>query len=136
MGLVRLPPCQPRSDAPPRTVRGRASGADAADEPVPDALRSAAGSWERVARLLLSRLHRESLADPGDGERSAVWSRRSSAIPTCRRLAAARFLAAERADLDAADPARRARPRLPLRIESYFPLDEATARACERFWSS
>lgn len=103
--------------------------------------------WERVARQLLSRLHRESLADPGHGPLGALvttllaypgvptaWRQPDFSQPSEPTLT----LRLRRDGLDLAflttitvfdAPQNIALQEL--RIESYFPLDDATARACE-----
>jgi hypothetical protein len=105
--------------------------------------------WERVARQLLSRLHREALADPGDAglgrlvatllgypDVPAAWRQPDFSLPSEPTLTV-------RLRRDALDlgflttvtvfnaPQNLALEEL--RIESYFPLDDATARACERW---
>jgi hypothetical protein len=112
----------------------------------PDLLRPVVVEWERTARALLARLHRESLARPGDAELAALvralldypgvpssWRRPDLSAPSeptlglRLRLASAElgflstvtaFSAPQNVTLDE------------LRIESYFPADDATARAC------
>ena len=104
--------------------------------------------WERVARILLSRLHRESLADPGDAELARLveallgypdvpeaWRQPDFSLPSEPTLS----LRIRRDGLDLAFLTTVTTFNAPqnialeeLRIESYFPLDEATARACER----
>jgi hypothetical protein len=104
--------------------------------------------WERIARRLLSRLHRESLARPGDRQlaelvrallaypgvpesfRQPEFSERSEPSFTLRfhrgdlQLAflttVTTFNAPQNVTLEE------------LRLESYYPLDEATALACEK----
>jgi transcriptional regulator with XRE-family HTH domain len=104
--------------------------------------------WERVAATLLSRLHRESLERPADGELSSLlrslfeyegvprgWQQPDLSLPSepCLTIRLRRddlelaflttvtvFSAPQNVTLDE------------LRIESYFPLDEGTRRACER----
>src|SRR5262245_48837480 len=114
----------------------------------PRLARSAVVDWERTARTLVSRIHRESLARPGDNELAAVLRSLFELhdVPPGFR----------QPDLSAAsEPTLVLRLRVEgahiaflstvtafsepqnvtldeLRIESYFPLDEATARACER----
>jgi transcriptional regulator with XRE-family HTH domain len=110
--------------------------------------RPAVVDWECTARLLASRLHRESLARPGDAELAAAvrslfelpdvppdfrqpdFSRPSDPTLVLRlRLGdstlaflgtVTAFSAPQNVTLDE------------LRIESYFPLDDATADACRR----
>jgi hypothetical protein len=105
--------------------------------------------WERVARQLLSRLHREALADPSNGELGqlvttllgypdvpAAWRQPDFSLPSEPTLAVRLrrdalelgflttmtvFSAPQNVALEE------------LRLESYFPLDDATARACERW---
>lgn len=114
----------------------------------PRLLRPFIVDWERVARALLSRLHRESLARPADAAlatlaralfeypevpeswRQPDFSTASEPILTIRlrrddvELAFLTtmtvFSAPQNVTVDE------------LQIESYFPLDEATTRACER----
>lgn len=114
----------------------------------PRLARSAVVDWERTARTLVSRLHRESLARPGDVDLAAVarslleypgvpaafrqpdFSAPSDPVIVLRlRVEDATlaflstitaFSAPQNVTLEE------------LRIESYFPLDAATARACER----
>jgi transcriptional regulator with XRE-family HTH domain len=104
--------------------------------------------WERVARALLSRAHREALAHPGDASLGALVRsifeypdvpesfRQPDFSSPCEPTLAFRvrrgelelaflttvtvFNAPQNVTLDE------------LRIESYFPLDDATTRACER----
>jgi transcriptional regulator with XRE-family HTH domain len=115
----------------------------------PRLARPAVIDWERTARALLSRLHRESLARPGDAELAALvrslfeypdvppsfrqpdFSTPSEPTLTLRLRVGdsdlaflstiTTFSAPQNVTLDE------------LRIESYFPLDDATTRACERF---
>lgn len=103
--------------------------------------------WERAARALVSRLHRESLARPGDRRLAAQlralfafpgvpesWRQPDFAAPTepvltvrlerdgvCMAFLTTltSFSAPGNVTLEE------------LRIESYYPLDDATARACE-----
>jgi transcriptional regulator with XRE-family HTH domain len=106
--------------------------------------------WERVARSLLSRLHRESLARPGD-EKLAALVRELFEYPGVPRgwrqpefadlaepvvplqimrdgmtlsflTAITAFAAPQNVTLDE------------IRIESYFPLDERTSVACARLF--
>lgn len=104
--------------------------------------------WERVARLMLARLHREVLERPNDEELAALlralfeypgvpegWQQPDLALPSepCLTIRLRRdalelafvttvtaFSAPQNVTLEE------------LRIESYFPLDDATRRACER----
>jgi transcriptional regulator with XRE-family HTH domain len=115
----------------------------------PRLARSAVVDWERTARTLGSRVHRESLARPGDAELAAVarslfdhpdvprefrqpdFSAPSEPTIVLRLRVEGMtlaflstvtvFSAPQNVTLDE------------LRLESYFPLDDATARACERF---
>jgi MmyB-like transcription regulator ligand binding domain len=103
--------------------------------------------WERVARALLSRLHREALARPSDGDLAALvqalleypdvpesfrqpdFSQPSEPTISFRVRAGDHelaflttvtvFNAPQNVTLEE------------VRLESYFPLDDATARACE-----
>lgn len=105
--------------------------------------------WERVARALLSRAHREALAHPGDGALPALvrslfeypdvperfrqpdfaspseptlsFRLRRDGVELAFLTTVTVFNAPQNVTLEE------------LRIESYFPLDEATARACERW---
>jgi hypothetical protein len=115
----------------------------------PRLARSAVVDWERTARTLVSRIHRESLARPGDTELAAlvhslfelpdvpsgfrqpdlsapseptlVHRLRVEGVSLAFLSTITAFSAPQNVTLDE------------LRIESYFPLDGATARACERF---
>ncbi len=110
--------------------------------------RSAVIDWERTARALLSRLHRESLARSGDvalaalvrslleypdvpasfrhadftlpSEPTLVLRLRLDGVELSFLTTITMFSAPQNVTLDE------------LRIESYFPLDDATAKACER----
>lgn len=104
--------------------------------------------WERVARLLLARLHREVLSLADDGDLAALlrslfeypgvppeWRQPDFSAPSDPTLT----LRLRRDDLDLAFLTTVTVFNAPqnitleeLRIESYFPLDEATARTCER----
>jgi transcriptional regulator with XRE-family HTH domain len=114
----------------------------------PRLARCAVVDWERTARTLVSRIHRESLARPGDTELAAlvrslfelpdvpptfrqpdlsapseptvVLRLRVEGVSLAFLTTVTAFSAPQNVTLDE------------LRIESYFPLDEATARACER----
>lgn len=114
----------------------------------PELARPFVVDWERVARTLLSRAHREALAHPGDGdlgtlvrslfeypdvpesfrqpdfsspsEPTLAFRVRRGALELAFLTTVTVFNAPQNVTLDE------------LRIESYFPLDEATARACER----
>lgn len=113
----------------------------------PRLVRSFVVDWERVARALLSRLHRESLARPGDEELAALvrdlfeypdvpetWRQPDFSIPSEPILSVGfrvgdfelRFMtmitvfnAPQKITLE------------DLRIESYFPMDDATTKALE-----
>ncbi len=115
----------------------------------PQLARPALLDWERTARTLLSRLQRERMERPGDAELAALAESlfQIPSVPASLRqpdLAApseptlslrlrvdgvtlaflttvTTFSAPQNVTLDE------------LRLESYFPLDDATARACERF---
>jgi hypothetical protein len=115
----------------------------------PRLARGAVIGWERTARTLVSRIHRESLARPGDAELAAlvrslfelpdvppgfrqpdlsapseptvVLRLRVEGLELAFLSTITAFSAPQNVTLDE------------LRIESYFPLDDATARACERF---
>jgi hypothetical protein len=115
----------------------------------PRLARGAVVDWERTARTLVSRIHRESLARPGDAELASlvrslfelpdvppgfrqpdlsapseptvVLRLRVQGVELAFLSTVTAFSAPQNVTLDE------------LRIESYFPLDEATARACERF---
>lgn len=104
--------------------------------------------WERTARTLIARLHREVLARPGDVELGALlaalfeydgvpdeWRQPDFSVPSEPTLevrlrrddlelgfltALTQFNAPQNVTLDE------------VRLESYFPSDEATVRACER----
>jgi transcriptional regulator with XRE-family HTH domain len=104
--------------------------------------------WERTARLLLSRMHRESLQRPSDGPLAALLEElaRYPDVPQSLRQpdlslpSEATFtLRLKRGDLDLAFLTTLTVFSAPqnvtleeLKLESYFPLDDATARACER----
>ena len=103
--------------------------------------------WERVARSLLSRLHRESLEKPSDGDLAALvrslfeypgvpqdWQTPDLSLPSepCLTFRIKRdalelaflttvtvFNAPQNVTLEE------------LKLESYFPLDDATRKACE-----
>jgi transcriptional regulator with XRE-family HTH domain len=114
----------------------------------PELARSFVVDWERVARALLSRAHREALAHPGDGSLGALvrsiceypdvpesFRQPDFSSPSEPTLA----FRLRRDDLDLAFLTTVTVFNAPqnvtldeLRIESYFPLDDATARACER----
>jgi hypothetical protein len=115
----------------------------------PRLARSSVIDWERTARTLLGRIHREALAFPENAQLAELMRAlyEYPDVPADFRLP----------DLSApSDPAFVLRLRVDrdelaflatitafsapqnvtldeLRIESYFPLDEATAGACERF---
>ncbi len=104
--------------------------------------------WERVARASVARLHRETLAKPADGGLSALlrslfeypdvpesWRQPDFSTPSDPTLT----LRLKRDDLELAFLTTVTVFSAPqnvtleeLRIESYFPLDEETAVACER----
>jgi transcriptional regulator with XRE-family HTH domain len=114
----------------------------------PRLARTAILDWERTARALIGRLHRESLARPGDAELAALLrslfeypdvpatlrqpdlsAPSEPTIPIRIRIGDHRlaflstvtaFSAPQNVTLDE------------LRLESYFPLDEATLAVCER----
>jgi transcriptional regulator with XRE-family HTH domain len=104
--------------------------------------------WERTARLLLSRLHRESLARPSDEPLAALVQAlleypdvpESFRQPDFTAPSEPTFtLRLRRGDLElaflttvTAFSAPQSVTLEELRIESYFPLDDATAAACER----
>lgn len=104
--------------------------------------------WERTARQLLSRLHRESLQRPSDGPMAALLDDllaypevpASFRQPDFSLPSDATFtLRMRRGDLDLAFLTTLTVFRAPqnvtldeLMLESYFPLDDATAQACER----
>jgi transcriptional regulator with XRE-family HTH domain len=107
--------------------------------------------WERAAHDLTARLHREVLARP-DPELSALlrslfeypdvpesWRQPDFSVPNDPTLT----LRMKRAELQLAFLTAITTFNAPqnalleeLRVESYFPLDEATARACERLSDS
>ena len=115
----------------------------------PRLARGAVVDWERTARTLVSRIHRELLARPGDTELAAlvrslfelpdvppafrqpdlsvpseptvVLRLRVEGVELAFLSTITAFSAPQNVTLDE------------VRIESYFPLDEATASACERF---
>jgi transcriptional regulator with XRE-family HTH domain len=105
--------------------------------------------WERVARQLLSRLHREALADPSNGELAqlvtallgypgvpAAWRQPDFSLPSEPTVAVRLRRDALELGFLTTMTVFNAPQNLALeelRIESYFPLDEATARACERW---
>jgi transcriptional regulator with XRE-family HTH domain len=104
--------------------------------------------WERVARLLTARLHREALARPEDSDIGALlrslfeypnvpesWRQPDFSIPSEPTLT----LRFRRDDLDLAFLTTLTIFNAPqnvtleeLCIESYFPVDDATAEACAR----
>jgi transcriptional regulator with XRE-family HTH domain len=104
--------------------------------------------WERSARLLLSRMHRESLAHPSDEPLAALVQSLLAYPDVPESFRHADFsapseptftLRMKRDDLELAFLTTLTAFNAPqnvtleeLRIESYFPLDEATASACER----
>src|SRR5712692_184261 len=104
--------------------------------------------WERVAHAFVSRLHRETLAKPADAGLAALlrslfeypdvpeaWRQPDFSTPSDPTLT----LRLKRDDLELAFLTTLTVFNAPqnvtleeLCLESYFPLDEATARACER----
>jgi transcriptional regulator with XRE-family HTH domain len=113
----------------------------------PRLARSFVVEWERVAHLMLSRLHRELLADPGEAALARLvetllgypgvpeaWRQPDLALPSepaftlrlCRDGLELGFLATVTVFSAPQNVALEE-----LRIESYFPLDERTASACE-----
>jgi transcriptional regulator with XRE-family HTH domain len=105
--------------------------------------------WERTARMLLARIHRESLQHPSDGPLVALVEDlmaypdipESVRQPDLSLPSDATFtLRLRRDDLELAFLTTMTVFNAPqnvtldeLRIESYFPLDDATARVCDRF---
>lgn len=107
--------------------------------------------WERTARSLLARLHREALARPEDTALSSLvrslldypgvppsWRNPDFSAPSEPVLA----VRLRRGDLDLGFLTTVTTFNAPqnvtldeLRIESYFPLDDATTQACERLAS-
>lgn len=103
--------------------------------------------WDRVARALLARLHRESLARPEDNELAALvrsifeypdvpehWRQPDFSTPSEPTLT----LRLRKDDLELAFLTTMTIFNAPqnvtleeLRIESYFPIDDATVAACE-----
>lgn len=103
--------------------------------------------WERVGRAMVARLHREVLARPEDAELAALlaslfryegvpedWRQPDFSVPSEPTLE----VRLRRADLDLRFLTALTQFNAPqnvtldeIRIESYFPADEATARACE-----
>jgi transcriptional regulator with XRE-family HTH domain len=108
--------------------------------------------WERTARLLLSRIHRESLQRPSDGPLTALIEDLVAYPDVPESLRQPDFslpsestftLRMRRDDLDLAFLTTLTVFSAPqnvtldeVKIESYFPLDDATARACERLAAS
>jgi len=114
----------------------------------PDGARPLVVDWENVARALLSRLQREALARGNDAELNALlrtlldypgvpkhWQSPQMSDPATEPCLALRFRVAE---LELAflvtvtifdAPQNVALEEM--RIESYYPLDDVTARACE-----
>jgi transcriptional regulator with XRE-family HTH domain len=104
--------------------------------------------WERTARELLSRLHRESLGRPGDEALSSLVGTLLEYPDVPAEFRQADFTAPnepaftlrlQRGDLKLAFLTTVTAFNAPqnitleeLRIESYFPLDDATASACRR----
>jgi transcriptional regulator with XRE-family HTH domain len=109
-------------------------------------LRSAVLDWERIAHGMVARLHRETLARPEDAELAGLlrslfeypdvpesWRQADFAAPNDAALT----LRLKHGDQELAFLATLTMFSAPqnvtleeLRIESYFPLDDATARAC------
>ena len=107
--------------------------------------------WERVAHTMVSRLHRETLARPEDSALAGLvrslfeypdvpegWRRPDFSVASEPVLT----LRIKRGDLELAFLTMITSFNAPqnvtleeLRIESYFPLDDATARACEKMAS-
>jgi hypothetical protein len=118
----------------------------------PRLARSFIQDWERSARLILSRLHRESLARPADEPRASLIRAlleypdvpESFRQPDFTVPSDATFtLRMRRGDLDLAFLTTVTVFNAPqnitleeIKIESYFPLDDATAAACERLAQS
>jgi transcriptional regulator with XRE-family HTH domain len=114
----------------------------------PRMIRSFVVNWEDVARPMVARLHRETLLRPNDPERSELlrslfeypgvpssWRHPDFGQPDEPVLS----FRLHRGDLELAFLTTVTSFNAPqnvtveeLRIESYFPLDEATERACER----
>ena len=108
--------------------------------------------WERTARLLLSRIHRESLQRPSDGPMAGLLEDlvaypdvpASLRQPDFSLPSDATFtVRLRRGDLNLAFLTTLTVFNAPqnvtldeLKLESYFPLDEATARACQRLATS
>jgi hypothetical protein len=108
--------------------------------------------WERTARVLLSRMHRESLQRPSDGPLAGLLSDlvaypdvpASVRQPDFSLPSDATFtVRLRRGDLDLAFLTTLTVFSAPqnvtleeLKLESYFPLDEVTARACQRLAAS
>jgi transcriptional regulator with XRE-family HTH domain len=133
---------------------------DALDDP-PNLLRSLMNprlsrpfvvDWERTARLLISRMHRESLQRPSDGPLMELLKDLASYPDVPASLCQPDFslpsdatftVRLRRGDLDLAFLTTLTVFSAPqnvtldeLQLESYFPLDEATARACQRLAAS
>ena len=114
----------------------------------PRAARPFVVDWERTARALLSRLHRESLARPSDEPLASLVQAlleypdvpESFRQPDFTAPSEPTFtLRLRRGDLQLAFLTTMTAFNAPqsvtleeLRIESYFPLDDATAATCER----
>jgi hypothetical protein len=106
------------------------------------------GDWARVAHALVARLHREALMHPNDARLGALlrslfeypdvpesWRQPDFSVPSDATLT----LRLKRNDLDLAFLTTLTIFNAPQNvtleevcIESYFPLDDATAHACER----
>jgi transcriptional regulator with XRE-family HTH domain len=138
-----------------RVLRRMVLDPDALDEP-PNLLRGLMDprlarpfvvDWERTARLLLSRMHRESLQRPSDGSMMELLKDLLSYpdVPASLRQPdfslpsdATFTVRFRRDDLDLAFLTTLTVFSAPqnvtldeLKLESYFPLDEITARACQ-----
>lgn len=105
--------------------------------------------WERTCKLVLDRLHREALGELDDGSLSAMldrllsrpgipseWRQPDLSEPTqpcfTVRLDAGGEVLSFLTTLTAFSAPQNVRVQ-ELRIESYYPLDEATRAACQRF---
>jgi transcriptional regulator with XRE-family HTH domain len=115
----------------------------------PRLARSAVVDWERTARALLGRLHRESLARPQDTELAALLRSlfdypdvpADFRLPDLSTTSQPTFVLRLRGDgmelsfftTITVFSAPQNVTLEELRIESYFPMDDATALACSRF---
>jgi len=104
--------------------------------------------WERTAHALVARLHRESLANPDDPELMALvrslfeypdvpeaWRQPDFTVPNGATLSIRLRRGAVELEFLTTITAFNAPQNVTLeelRIESYFPLNDATAEACER----